>query len=766
MRRLIALSLLICGLLSAQLAHPRIWLDTPTKTRLQALVAAKDPTWIAFKAQADGIASYAVAPYANGGCTARTICYAGLSPYDGNSYAGSGWLISAQTLGLAYQMTGATKYSSKLREVAAAMVAAGVTPISRPSTAYSSRSVALALGLIYDWIYPELSTQEKADLCALGDINYNYVQSLKNGATWGNSMNAYGNFFGGHLVGLGISALAMEGDNVNAQEQIAFLQATAWNKFVVPAFTTGGLQGGYPAESYNYGTGHNLSLLRYAEAYRTAGKGDLGGSNYAAAMAKSLIYNLQPDQWSITMEGAYPGQRHVLNHQYPHVLAGLLRDRTEGGWMKWMCQHLAPVPGTKRSGFHVGAFDAFFYNTKEVTPVDYTATEPLSYFSPGDKHTYARTDWTTSAVETTFAAGAVKYTDHQNKNAGHIALQRGGDFLLINSGEWNLSKNATHPAQYAIDGTPETYDDSNQESGRMNSLYYWDGGSANAGRCLHQVAAYDGCLGAWGKEVAVTHKEPPEYAYSKADLRTAYNAPTWPEWSTSINAYERSFLSIDGVSFVFDRINVTSATATRVLRWHFNSEATNSITGNVVKSSVGESNLFVVSVLPAGSSIALVDEPKTFGGTDRITTRADISDPAVSADTRLLTVLAPTASSVSSVPPTNSIAATGFVGALYADATPRVALFSDTGEARSGVTYSITASGTVRHVIADLAPGTYAIRQNGTALASQTVGADGTLAFTSTDGGNFAVSSSMVVAPTITSASPTVTGDARADAGR
>lgn len=741
MKHVVLLLSLACGL-NAQVAHPRIWLDSATKTRLLALVAANDPTWVAVKAQADAYLSKTVISGLVTCDASTSICWQ--SQYDG-------WVSPVQYLGLAYQMTGNTAYSDQLKLVLESMVSTGVGAVSTPTTGYGTRTAVLSLGLGYDWIYDQLSVTDKTNICALLDAYWNFVQTGTQVNAWtpGTGYNAYNNFFTGHMVGFGVAALATEGDDANYTAMMAVIQGVGWNNYVVPSFTspahrlstslaTGGAEGGYPEESWNYGGNGLIRLLQYANAYETAGKGDLGYRTWAAKMATEQLYDLQPDWWSVTMEGAYPGSRHLQYQNYSYILSNYLQSQTEGGWMKYMGAHLVSAPGGTPSGYLLTPFEAFFYNNPAVTAVDYTATQPTSYFSPGDNHTFAKTDWTTSAVEATFSGQVNVYASHQAKNFGHIAVQRGGDFLLIHAGEWSDG------TQYGITGSPSTYNEG--DSWPLNELYYYDGGSAAGGYCLSPTSGlYAGCKGnwgLWGLPNTILHKETASYTYQKADLRAAYFDNFYTGGRTTITSYNRSFVFVNGITFVYDLLTSSASTRTVKQFWHFNGAATNSLTGNVVKTSVGTSNLFVIPVLPASPTVALAPDMTTWGGSTQLTTRAEISDPANPATTQLLTVLAPTDASVATAPPTTALAPIGFVGALYADSTPRVVLFSADGTPQVSATYSVSYDSQLRgcHVILDLMPGFYTVWHDGVMLIRGIlVGKDGSLSFKSNGGGTFAV---------------------------
>ncbi len=102
--------------------HPRLLLTAAEKSRLLAKKNANDVSWQALKARADTLATYSINPYksANSGDSpAGTIYY---------TYQGEGWYEGTLPLAFAYQMTGDTRYSNKLIELAQEMIRAQSDP--------------------------------------------------------------------------------------------------------------------------------------------------------------------------------------------------------------------------------------------------------------------------------------------------------------------------------------------------------------------------------------------------------------------------------------------------------------------------------------------------------------------------------------------------------------------------------------------------------------------------------------------------------------
>lgn len=757
--RQMVLALALAWTVQAQVPHPRIWLDSATTTRLTGLVAANDPIWVALKAQADQLLTYTVPAYDANVCSANQICY---------TYGGVGWLNAVEPLGLAYRMTGNVAYANQVKAILNVMAASGTAPMTWNS-GYAARGAVLALALGYDWVYDQLSDTDKASYASVLDAWWNWTQTSGGAYAWYGTPNPDDNYYGGVIVGFGLAALAVEGDDGNASA-MQFAILTSFNTYV--AGPSGILQqsalGGYPIEGFNYGQTHFMRLIQYMQGMKTAGKADLLSANSAwvRTVAKSLLYNLKPDMWSTTDEGGFTGNfSHILTQNYPLFLSDILSrygSCTESQWMQWLFANMAAVPisGGTPASYRPSSFETFLYNSG-VVQKSYSDIL-ISYFSPGDKHLYVRKDWTPASVYMTFNGGTRgtnvgSYTNHQNRSAGHVLVQRGSDYLLIGMANWFGANGIAGTPQYTSDGGP---------GWKFNTLFYWDGGTTAGGNCLNQTSSngqYAGCQMFWSPDNTVSHLETPDYSFSEADLRPAYLSNSG---QTTLNAYSRTFLNVGGdMAFVFDRIASSSASSTRQIFWHTpalisaatpGNATTISVNGAIASATVGNSTIWISELLPVSASITTVTDPTSWGSaTNMGTQRFAVSDPssAGSPNSLFLTVLAPTAASVSSMPPATLIDTGNYKGALYNDgAFPRVGLFSSDGQPQTSVTYSAAydAQLTGRHVVLDLKRGFYTVQRDGIILRDGIlVGNDGSLNFTSTGGATYTVSQSAQSSPAI-----------------
>jgi hypothetical protein len=123
------------------------------------------------------------------------------------------------------------------------------------------------------------------------------------------------------------------------------------------------------------------------------------------------------------------------------------------------------------------------------------------------------------------------------------------------------------------------------------------------------------------------------------------------------------------------------------------------------------------------------------------TWRAEIQPPTSEATDYFLTVITPTSTSLASAPTSTLITATGWYGAQVTDTgASYVAMFPTNGATpQTSASYTLSASGTVKHMVTGLADGTYVVTQGSTGIGSVTAAADGSVSFNSTGGGNFTI---------------------------
>jgi hypothetical protein len=654
--------------------------------------------------------------------------------YSGYGYEGLGWQSTLEDLSIAYQVTGDTAYASKgveLIDYIASLGAAGMVAPAAIDSGFPSRSAIYGLAIGYDWLYDRLTATEKAAVVQALNLWFDWFKR----AAFENNGPAYGNYFGGHVLGFGLAGFATEADNPRGAEIVAHVQRL-FQTCVVPAFGTGGFAGGYAVESFSYGANHFMRLLYYMFAVTTATGDDLiSTTDYAQKIARSLIYNLKPNNWQVSDEGDFAGDyTGVLQPSLPALLSFLLVGTDEGEWMQHLHQNLV---ATSHTGQVADSFVQFLFYDRARPAADYGRTQPTWFVGRGDEHLYRRSSWQLDAVWTSIAGGTTHWASHQMREAGHIALQRGNDYLLVNSGQWKGTAGDS--------GMPQAFD---LRSWRANTLFVDDFGDY-----LFSGADYAGGQGFWGANSILARDGGADFGYLKTDLTSAYSVGDRKPWENrSVRYFYRSFLAMgNGVVVVFDRVQLLKASYVKKLYFHLNPEnGPPTISGDTTWIRAGRSALFIRTLLPAAPVLAWAPDPVSSTDGRPITFRLEVSDSISSAGFTALHVLVATAASTTAMPATVRLQSTNgnMIGAMVADGSvQRVAFFATDGAPQSSVSYTARyPSGQAGvHVVADLVPNTqYVIARNDVIVATASASSQGVLTFRYPEGGVFTISSQAV----------------------
>jgi hypothetical protein len=649
--------------------------------------------------------------------------------YSGYGYEGLDWQSTLETLGIAYQVTGNTTYASKgieLVDYIASLGAAGMLAPEAIDSGFPSRSVIYGLAIGYDWFNDRLTASERDAVARALNLWFDWFKR----AAFENNGPAYGNYFGGHVMGFGLAAFATEGDNPRSAEIVSYIRVL-FQTHVAPAFATGGFAGGYPVEAYTYGTNHFQRLLYYMLAVKTATGDDiLSRTDYARKIARNLVYNLKPNNWQASDEGDYAGDyTGILQPALPIVLSSVLAGTDEGKWMQFLYQSLAPPP---HGGQIADSFVQFVFSDRARPAADYRLTEPTWFRSPGDEHFYRRSSWGPDAVWTSVAGGSTNWASHQMRGAGHIAMQRGNDYLLVNSGQWKGPTGDT--------GEPQAFD---LRSWRGNTLFVDDFGDY-----LFTGVDYVGGQGYWGTTSVLAQDGGSDFGYTKTDLTTAYSIGDRKPWDArSVRYFYRSVLSMgNGVVVVFDRTQFLKANYVKKLYFHLNpASGPPTISGDTASTRAGGSTLYIRTLMPAAPVLAAAADPVSETDTRTITYRLEVSDSAASTTFNALNVLVATASSTLSMPSTTRLQSTNgaMVGAVVSDdGVQRIGLFSADGTQQVSASYTANypPGQAAVHVLTDLVPDAqYLITHNGITIGTVPASSQGALTFRSSDGGLFTV---------------------------
>lgn len=468
--------------------RPRLLLTAAEKSRLMAKVTANDASWQALKARADTLATYSIHPYkfaTRADAPLGTIYY---------TYQGEGWSEAAMPLAFAYQMTGDTKYSNKLIQLAQEMIRAQSDPDNAPPNAlppiavdsyYASRSVAAVVAFIYDFCYDQLSSSLRSQLVTLMNSYYDDV-SVNGYQAQQYSAAADGNYFGGHLYGVALMGYATFGDNPRAQEMIEWARVRfdgtrgptlvpskipdAWRSqcfdggmrpavaqdFNGPNITGNPFKGGFDFQAWSYGSEEFSRMINYMLIVKGATGEDIVAPHidWFSQILRAEKHALFPNRFMIDPTGDWGGnQGAVIIRELPVRLAFILAGTADGP----AAQHFAysaiaesNIPGVQV--YPTPEWVEFYFGSPSrpsselVQPPYYTGfapNYPRGAHSPGGTngaipYFIMRSDWGPTATWSSIIMGSQWWDDHQHYAAGHLIIARGSDYLLVSAGDWKL----------------------------------------------------------------------------------------------------------------------------------------------------------------------------------------------------------------------------------------------------------------------------------------------------------------------------------------
>jgi hypothetical protein len=704
-------------------AHPRLFLTAEVRERVKRKAAAHDPDWVNVLKQADRLAASPVAPYDRNEAPRDAISY---------PYQGAGWLDAILPLGVAYNVTGEKAYARKIAEilrVANGTAAAGnLEPITNDA-GFPSRTAALGLALGFDWIYGELTPAERA--ATVSTLNRWFDWNAAHG--YEHDGHACGNYFGGHMLGFGAAGYATLGDNDRARAIIDY-ERHRYDSVILPAFKGGEFAGGFPIEGYVYGTNHYHRLLQFAVMASAASGGDSAHARDAgAAIARNLIHAIKPNHWQVPEEAAYPGETTgILALGLPLFLSDLLAGTPIGANLQQLLGDLGKPP--EGIALDRPSFDSLLYWDAGRPAADPAATEPLYFHSRGDEHLFMRSSWGRDAVWASFAGALAQLSAHQARAAGHIAIQRGNDALLIFAGQWKGDGGLT--------GRPQQFETT---SGYANTLFVDDNGEY-----LYKDARYLGGQGPFSDNHPFPSYQSADLTWAKLDATGAYEPQrgSGDPAKRSVQAFVRNFVYLRPDLFVvFDRVRMLKPGYVKELRFHLATKTAPAVSGNLATSIVGSSALHVRVLAPKGAAITAAWNTV---GDDKVNARLAITSAGPGKDLDALDVI--TADDKGAAPPEAALVAvehelmTGAVirarGSAPAD-RDQVVLFATSPTASlpsaAVVSYRADAARPSRHHLFDLeAQHQFYVRvDRATGAARLTVGQQGPagVAVTSNDAG-------------------------------
>jgi hypothetical protein len=716
--------------------HPRLWLRPEDLPRLRSWAANSNPIY------RNGLAALAAQFKADmdaGKVPAQDRGTVGYESYPTEMYAGLFAFMSLVSRDRAVRADFARRARTLLMHVMneAAKGKAVGQPFrdTRFATSDRSRWWGAAFPLTVDWIYPYLSAADKATIRQVflrwvnddlhADITTDNhpapIGIVNNPVLVGDQTRvryAVNNYYVAHMRNIGLMALALDAQDDPGNRLRRYLNnATGAWLYVVDDMLRHDARGGLVPEGSEYAPetiGYIAQLLlalhtaRQDEPALRGRQVTFAGNPFWSDMVTAYFHSLSPttvmnpDAGSVYQPAWYGDGQDYRAPDYIEAFGPLgLYDDATGNLrqlqaLRWAEIHTAPGGAARlteraqaSNTFPVAPLYFMLFDPNAAPPADPRPSLPLTYYAPGLRHIFARTDWGPSA--TWFDYGLDWLTvDHQHGDANSFEFYRRGTWL--SKERTGYSSNDTGPlissSEYhntlALQNSPISRSD------YRHSL--WQSGS----QWIYGLSSGDGRLLArsFGRG----------FVYALGDTTALYNSTL--EGATDITQASRSIVWLEPDHIiVYDR--ATSQTAGRFKRFWLQLPASPTVSGQrAIVQAAHHQQLVVTSLLPTNAAVAAVPPGSVGTQTARyepMTYRLRIEAPGGPKRVRFLTVLqgadagaAPTHLSL-----IQSSGRTPFAGAQVGDTA--ILFPVNLGSSVANLTYAVSAA-TKAQLITGLQP--------------------------------------------------------------
>lgn len=496
-------------------AHPRLWLDSTTLTRLTNAAGANVSTWSALKSFCDTTSS-----------TVPAWEYQGDQSY---RYAAN--FALCYRIGKAIGLTTTNSYADKALEV----LNNRLLPFTNYATdsGYGIRNYVPGISIVYDWLhdYPGLTEGIKNLARARMKAWIDWY------ATSGYANQAFiSNYNSGYMYARVLAGVVMYGDESGAAAY--FGAATSHYNSALLLFDQK-MPGGHWPEGWNYGAGVYERYALAAAALRTA----TGDANYATSqwLYNNILFKLNAvsgDGKFFYDDGGWTGDKSGFPNINDMYVAGFLAGwgSNNGRLAMSYVNAVKNVPGVDDSAT-VGEWKRFLFLDPGAAAANLASATP-SYLATGSGLVTMRSGWnTTDSTLGTFIAGPyLSYQGAQDMDQGHISVYKNTPLL--------------------IDAGHDLYGDAHINATIHHNTYTLKNRAGIAFEGQREYAVTAGCP---DNPIGIhAYRDGGSWVYTSGDITDAYRpAPNWdgPCNSPGIKRLVRNIFYLrPNLYFVYDQI--------------------------------------------------------------------------------------------------------------------------------------------------------------------------------------------------------------------
>ncbi|MBW2733183.1 MAG: hypothetical protein JRH20_12390 [Deltaproteobacteria bacterium] len=711
--------------------HPRLWLTQADVPRLRSWATSKNPMWRdaiaplaerAKRAMDDG-----TVPGADGGGTSW-------EEYPTEMYASFFAFLSLVHPDEAARADYARRARELLMHVMNLVAAGGSGPFRNSifSTNDRSRYYGEAFPLTVDWIYPHLSSSDKATIHAVfsGWVDDN----LNGGTTTSDHPEPVGmtnneqlvadpiitrwsanNYYLAHMRNLGLMGLSMDpADDPDGKLKQGFESAVGAFLYVNDHFRRTDGRGGLSPEGPYYAPESVSYLAQWLFALHTSGRDDIAKYGRHAAIATqpywtdillawSHLYPPVPrvrEAWEGPVwEAAWScdGSREYIpdpiaifgplgiyfartGNTVPLELTRWIQENFPWGGPEKLTERASQGDPISASMLYFMLFEPGYEKPSDPRPRLF----PRTYLAEGIGHLFSRTGWDDQSSFLRFICGWLS-VDHQHGDGNHFGLWR--------KGEWLTKDRTGYGEENPHSGYHNTLAIKNEEGDNSEA---WSRSNAQAGSQWPLIPAGDGKL--------LRHSSGKTLLYALGDSTALYNS-TLLSMSDVVHA-SRSLVWIKPDHVVlYDRAE--SKTEGRFKRFWMQLPSNAVVQGKSIgATTLGGQELFVTTVLPEDATLEVASSGGNPAPNVLMTHRLKVETPSPRLRERFLHVVQGGDSGATRDAPTliRSTSTPAYVGVVVAKTAVLFPAEFPTATGNDVVEYTVPADVT-RQVVSGLEPG-------------------------------------------------------------
>ncbi len=631
--------------------HPRIWMTPGLIANIQKKVTSNSPDWVNFRADMDKFYNANSKPQAyttwlDSGA-AMYIALHGL-PHEGGHYDAHNATQWAQKV-ISWTYSAMDYYAGFN---CAGGVITGCSDSRAPWRSNERINQSHRLAIVYDWLYPELTAQQKTEIYTF--LRYSVHQWISDpgdgGAqAWcGIKLKVIGAYNGpgdnecaGAMEITAMTGIATYGDGVNPLDNQDYLgnPATGTNyefdwamnhpsfglrATFVPFYNTGYGAGGVQFESSMYSASdmrYHLNMMLAIESGTNIKFRNLVPS-YLSEVPLWLIHSMTPAKDDLNIGIRFPtyyiyqwGDAESptrLYYQSEGWRAGMLMasymlgSAAPGPYIRHYLHYIQPeFPSGSENTSRI--YELLFKDYPDKSEIDYQAGGqiPLNYnsntrcASPSDGYCgfgwlSSRTNWGNDATWVVERAGDARIR-HGHGDSGNFTLYRKGRWLILDPPGYG------DPWWVPIFHNVLHYQGINDHD--ASNVFVWKGPWSVKASGPAILNSYE--------NPGPDSKCPDCYVYSKADLTQSYRPvaerpTTYGDWQNP-TFVERELVYIKpDYLVVLDRATFRDLTKTR-FQLHFPTTVKPSYTTGRITAQNGNQQVFVTPLFPSGTIVDLVD---------------------------------------------------------------------------------------------------------------------------------------------------------------